>query len=89
MEGWREIRDQLLAVLRQLDDRLPSDQIELIQELIDAGEGIVALEQIADVLSEDEIGLRDDERAHLIALSGRLGAGERVTGALSLCPPIS
>ena len=89
MERWREIRDRLLNLLSRLKERLPTHQVEFVRELIDVGEWGIALEQMADVLSEDELGLRDDERADLIALSKRLGMGERVSGALSSCPPIA
>jgi hypothetical protein len=44
--------------------------------------------QIADVLSEDEIGLRDDERAELLALNTRMDMGDRVPHALAFCPPL-
>lgn len=88
-----EVRDALVRALNRLDDRIattkveyPVNQVDVLNELISAGEWGLALEQIADVLSEDEAGLRDDEREDLLALNGRLGMGERVSSALSLCP---
>ncbi|MFN8076286.1 MAG: MafI family immunity protein [Kineosporiaceae bacterium] len=77
---------ELLDVLDRLHDRLPTGQVEFIRELIDAAEWGIALEQIADCLSEDEAPLRGDERAALVALNERMGGGERVPGALSTCP---
>lgn len=89
MERWREIRDQLFNLLSRLEDRLPTHQIEFVREFIDVGEWGIALEQMASVLSEDELGLRDDERADFIALNKRLGMGTGVPDALSFCPRIS
>lgn len=83
-----ELRGRLFAVLVWLDDRLPADQATLIHEFVDVGEWGLALEQIADVLSEDEIGLRDDERAELLALNSRMEMGDRVPHALGFCPPL-
>lgn len=82
-----EIRGQLLGMLIRLEDRLAPGQVTFVQELIDADEWGVALEQIADVLAEDEVTLHDDERADLVALNDRMGMGSRVPGALTLCPP--
>lgn len=65
-----EIRGRLLAVLNRREVRLPASQATLIHELVGAGEWGLALEQIADVLSEDEIGLRDDERTELLGAMG-------------------
>ena len=84
-----KIRDDLVGLLNRLGDRLAMDQVVFIDELINAGERVLALEQIADVLSEDEIGLLDGERDDLIALNTRLGMGDRVPHALVFCPAIS
>ncbi|MFD1575120.1 MafI family immunity protein [Agromyces cerinus subsp. nitratus] len=89
MEHRGEVRGQLFGVLTRLGDRLPSHQATFILELIDVSEWGTALEQIADVLSEDEVVLRDDERNDLLALNRMLGMGERVPAALSLCPQIA
>lgn len=89
MNDWQDLRGLLLAVLIRLEDRLPPDQVALIHEFIDAGEWCLALEQIADVLSEDEIGLRDDERADLLSLNTRMDMGNRVPQALTFCPSLS
>ena len=58
-----EIRGQLLGVLMRIEDRITFDQAKLIRGVIDVDELGVALEQSADVLSENEVGLRD-ERNH-------------------------
>jgi len=46
----------------------------------------LALEQIADVLSEDEQPLTTDERSDMLALVERMKMGERVPNALAFCP---
>ncbi|WP_263729855.1 MafI family immunity protein [Cellulomonas sp. SG140] len=83
-----ELRGRLFAMLVCLDDRLPADQAALIHKFVDVGEWGLALEQIADVLSEDEIGLHDEERAELLAHNSRMEMGDRVPNALGLCPSI-
>jgi len=46
----------------------------------------LALEQIADVLSEDEQPLTTDERSDMLALVERMKMGERVPNALAFWP---
>nr|WP_281380023.1 MafI family immunity protein [Nocardioides ginsengisegetis] len=75
------------GLLIRLDDRLPGKDITLIAEFIDANELGLALEQMADVLSEDEQPLAPDERADMLALVERMQMGNRVAGALRYCPP--
>jgi hypothetical protein len=81
-----DLRDRLGALLIRLAHRLGSDQVTIVREYVDVGELVLALEQMADILSEDEIGLRDDERAQMLALSTHLGMGDRVPHALTFCP---
>lgn len=84
---YEEISAHLHGLLIRLDDRLPDKDITLIAEFIDANELGLALEQLADVLSEDEQPLSEDERADMLALVDRMQMGERVSRALSFCPP--
>lgn len=74
------------GLLIRLDDRLPGKDITLITEFIDANELGLALEQMADVLSEDEQLLTPDERTDMHALVERMQMGDRVPGALRFCP---
>ncbi|WP_019136143.1 MafI family immunity protein [Cellulomonas massiliensis] len=83
-----DLRGRLLGALIRLEDRLPADQVTFVHEYVDAGEWVLALEQLADVLSEDEIGLPDDERAELLALNDAMGLGGRVADALEACPSV-
>ncbi|GAB3774533.1 hypothetical protein FB382_003773 [Nocardioides ginsengisegetis] len=87
LTSYEEIAGQLHGLLIRLDDRLPGKDITLIAEFIDANELGLALEQMADVLSEDEQPLAPDERADMLALVERMQMGNRVAGALRYCPP--
>lgn len=76
----------LHGLLIRLDDRLPGKDVTLIAEFIDANELGLALEQMADVLSEDGQPLSADERADMLALAARMRMGDRVPRALTFCP---
>ncbi|WP_275415312.1 MafI family immunity protein [Planotetraspora silvatica] len=60
--------------------------LNLIAEFIDANELGLALERMADVLSEEELPLTAGERADMLALVDRMQMGDRVPRALSFCP---
>ncbi|TGN65038.1 MafI family immunity protein [Nocardioides eburneiflavus] len=81
-----EIAGELHVLLVRLDDRLPGKDATLIAEFIDANELGLALEQMADVLSDGEQPLAPDERAHMLGLVERMQMGERVPRALQSCP---
>ena len=83
---YEDIARGLHGLLIRLDDRLPGKDITLIAEFIDAGELGLALEQMADALSEDEQPLAPDERSDMLALVERMQMGDRVPGALQFCP---
>lgn len=83
---YEEIAGLLRGLLIRLDDRLPGKDVTLIAEFIDANELGLALEQLADVLSEDEQPLSPDERADMVALADRMQMGDRVARALRFCP---
>jgi hypothetical protein len=83
---YEEIAGLLHGLLIRLDDRLPGKDVTLITEFIDANELGLALEQLADVLSEDEQPLSADERADMLALVDRMQMGDRVPRASASCP---
>jgi hypothetical protein len=83
---YEEIAGLLHGLLIRLDDRLPGRDVTLIAEFIDANELGLALEQLADVLSEDEQPLSPDERADVLGLAERMQMGDRVPRALEFCP---
>lgn len=83
---YQEITDILHGLLIRLDDRIQSKDLALISEFIEVGELGLALEQMADVLSEDEQPLTSDERADMLALVSRMRMDNRVPEALAFCP---
>jgi len=83
---YEEIAGLLHGLLIRLDDRLPGKDVTLIAEFIEANELGLALEQMADVLSEDEQPLSSDERGDMLALAARMHMGDRVPRALEFCP---
>jgi len=85
--NYEGIAGLLHGLLIRLDDRLPAKDITLIAEFIDANELGLALEQMADVLSEEELPLSADERTDMLALVERMQMGDRVPRALAFCPP--
>lgn len=82
---YEEIAGVVRGLLIRLDDRLPGKDVS-IADFIDANELGLALEQIAEVLSEDEQPLAAAERADMLALVDRMLMGDRVPLALSSCP---
>ena len=83
---YQEISGRLNGLLIRLSDRMPARDQELVTEFIDANELSLALEQMADGLSEDERPLLPDERGDMLALAERMELGERVPRALERCP---
>ena len=80
---YEEIAGLLRGLLIRLDDRLPGRDVSVIAEFIDSNELGLALEQMADVLSEDERPLARAERADILALADRMEMGDRVPRALA------
>lgn len=80
------IAGRLRGLLIRLADRISSEDVTLIAEFVDANELGLALEQLADVLSEYERPLTEDERADMVALADRMHTGDRVPLALAFCP---
>jgi hypothetical protein len=83
---YEEIAGKLRVLLIVLSDRLPEKDLRLIGEFIDANELVLALEQIADVLSEDEHPLSSGERTDMLTLVDGMRMGQRVPQVLAFCP---
>ena len=81
-----DLTGRLRGLIILLDEQLTLDQARSAEELVDASEFGVALETLADWLSEDGTPLPDDVRRDFERLSSQMGNAERVMGALSLCP---
>ncbi|WP_157181295.1 MafI family immunity protein [Actinopolymorpha alba] len=83
---YEDVAGKLRGLLIRLSDRLQrTDQI-LIAEFIDVNELGLALEQMADVLSEDEQPLSAEERSDMLAVAEQMDVGDRVSRALASCP---
>ena len=68
----------------RLGDRLSTRDQTLISEFIDANELGLALDQMADVLSEEDQPLTTEKRSDMLRLAARMGMGGRVPRALPL-----
>ena len=77
---------RLAALGELLSDRLNDEQRGWVAEFLAAGEYGIALEMLADWLSEDERPISATERAEAETLARAMGNVERVMGPLSLCP---
>lgn len=81
-----DLTGRLRGLVILLAERLTSDQARVADELIDASEFGVALEMLADWLSENEMPITDDVRHDFERLSSQMGNVDRVMRALGLCP---
>jgi hypothetical protein len=69
-----------------LGDRLDLKSQEWTHEFLDHNELGVALETIADVLSEAGAPVTDEERGEMLGLVAEMQMDGRVSRALALCP---
>jgi DNA-binding transcriptional MerR regulator len=83
---YEEMAGCLRGLLIRMSDRFSDKDMRLIAEFIDGNELGLALEQIADVLSEDQQPVSQDERADMLALAERMQMNDRVSRALAFCP---
>lgn len=81
-----DLTGRLRGLIILLDDRLTIEQARDADGCVDASEFAVALECLADWLSEDLTPIPDDVRRDFERLSTQMGIVDRVMGALSLCP---
>lgn len=77
---------RLEALGRSVADRLHESQRTFFAELVSVNELGLALEMLADWLSEDERPLTGAERREFEVLAERTGNVARVLGPLSRCP---
>lgn len=87
-EHYDEVSRRLRVLHGRVADRLGRKDATLVAEFIEANELGLALEQIADVLSEDEHPLPASERAEMLDLVRVMQMGQRVPRALALCPDV-
>ncbi len=82
---YEQISGRLRGLLVRLDDRMSAKDLVLIAEFADVGELGLALEHMADVLSEQDLAVSDDERADMLALADRMKISERICRVLEFC----
>ncbi len=85
---YERIRGQLLGLVIQLDERLTAQQQTWAHEFLDANELGLALEMLADWLSEDSRPITAAERDTMLSLVEEMEMGDRVARALDLCPTL-
>jgi len=84
---YEELAGRLYGLLIGLDDRMDSEQAQLLHHFIDVGEYGLALEEIAGSLAQAAIAVTDQERADMLALAARMNLeGDLVPRALAACP---
>jgi hypothetical protein len=81
-----DLTGRLRGLVILLGERLSADQARFADELVDASEFGVALETLADWLSEEETPIPDDVRHDFETLSSKMGNVDRVMRPLGLCP---
>ena len=81
-----DLTGRIRGLVILLDEHLTADQIRSVDDLVDASEFGVALEALADWLSENETPIPDEDRQDFERLSSQVGNSERVMSALSRCP---
>ncbi len=81
-----DLTGRLRGLIILLAGRLTLDQARSADELIDAFEFGVALEMLADWLSENETSIPDEVRRDFERLSVQMGNVERVMRPLDVCP---
>jgi hypothetical protein len=87
---YEELAGRLYGLLIGLDDRMDSEQAQLLHHFIDVGEYGLALEEIAGTLAQDAIAVTDQERADMLTLAARMNLeGDLVPRALAACPEMA
>jgi hypothetical protein len=81
-----DLTGRIRGLVILLDEHLTAEQIRSVDEMVDASEFGVALEALADWLSEKETPIPDEDRQDFERLSSQVGNSERVMSALSRCP---
>jgi hypothetical protein len=82
-----DLAGRLYSLLIGLDDRIGSEQAQLLHHFIEVGEYGLALEEIAGTLAQDAIAVTDPGAPDMMALAARLKLeGDLVPRALAACP---
>ena len=81
-----DLTGRLRGLVILLDDRLSSDQIRRVEELVDASEFGVALQTLAEMLSEEVTPISDELRSDFQMLASKLEMNDLVMRPLDRCP---
>lgn len=81
-----ELERRLRGLGDSVADRLTCEQATWFAEFVGVGEYGLALEMLADWLSEDALPISEAELGEATSLATAMGIAERVTSPLRLCP---
>jgi hypothetical protein len=81
-----ELERRLHALGVSVADRLTDEQADWFAEFLNVDEFALALECLADWLSEDDVPMSEGELGEATLLATAMGNADRVTGPLKLCP---
>jgi hypothetical protein len=83
---YENLQGKLRGLLIDLEDRLTPQTCAFVDEFIDHSECGLALETMAEMLSEAASPITSDERDRMLELATEMGMNDRVPGHLALCP---
>jgi hypothetical protein len=69
---YEDLAGRLYGLLIGLDDRIGSEQAQLLHHFIEVAEYGLAVEEIAGTLAQDAIAITDQERTDMLALAVRM-----------------
>jgi hypothetical protein len=69
---YEDLAGRLYGLLIGLDDRISSEQAQLLHHFIEVGEYGLALEEIAGTLAQDAIAITGQERRDMMALAAQM-----------------
>jgi hypothetical protein len=87
MAYYEDLAGRLYGLLIGLDDRIDSEQAQLLHHFIDVGEYGLALEDIAGTVAQHAIAITGQERDGMLALAARMNLEGRPRPARTgTCP---
>jgi len=81
-----QVEHRLRALMPNYEAFVPGEQMNLIREFLDVGEYGLALEWLADELSEGSVPVEHADRREMVSLSELMHLDGRVVRALAGCP---
>jgi hypothetical protein len=70
--SYDDLAGRLYGLVIAFSDRLPADQAQWLHHVIDVGEYVLALEDLAAMLAYDKIAPTDQERGDIKALARQM-----------------